>query len=402
MPELDIDCLARIVFEVEWESSEAVHREYFLGRKVNMWRDIFPPGMKEELMGKSPGDEVSFAYGPGKIVRGRCEKDILEVKRKNFRVRKFLGRPVYPREGRFYPRGLIGGGACFSGEILPCRIQSLQDVTLTVDFAHPLADTNLNVRARLEDLSPKGGDVGGTSNHWMEEILGTGPGMQARRDGGLPTDFFYPGCFERLDESPDSQFYENPRFVEHIDSQAREFLVQEYSRVLQPGSNILDLMSSVESHLPQNRDFKVTGLGLNSEEMASNPRLDSYLEHDLNQYPHLPFADSSFDALLCSLSVEYLTHPWTVAREIARVLRPGGKVLISASNRWFPPKVVRLWQEMHEFERVGFMLDLLLQTEAFRNLESTSIRNWWRPDDDPHSQQTWISDPVYVVQGIRV
>jgi hypothetical protein len=75
--------------------------------------------------------------------------------------------------------------------------------------------------------------------------------------------------------------------------------------------------------------------------------------------------------------------------------------VLSFSDRWFPAKVTRLWLELHEFERLGFALDLLLQAGRFTGLETLSVRNWWRPEDDPHIRQTWVSDPVYMAVGFR-
>ena len=72
--------------------------------------------------------------------------------------------------------------------------------------------------------------------------------------------------------------------------------------------------------------------------------------------PTLPFPDAHFDAVLCALSVEYLTDPLAVFREVRRVLRPGGPFLVTFSNRWFMGKVTQLWTRLHEFERMGLVL----------------------------------------------
>ncbi len=399
MKKLDVDCLATIEFQVSWNSNEADHTERFLGRKVNLWRDILPQGMKESLMGLSRGSQVKLSFEPGQVVPASSDRDIITTKSSNFTRRQFLGRSLTPRLGRFYPRGMLGGVHFFANDIRPCRITFINEKTITADCSHPLAGKKLSISARLDDFAPKDCEVGGRLTHWPEEILGSGPGMQARINH-VSTDFS-SGSFDRIDQSPDHRFYQSPRFTNHIDQQAQEFLRSEYSRLVQPGMDILDLMSSASSHLPIDLDIRVEGLGLNDEEMAANPRLDTRLVHDLNKTPELPYGDCSFDAVLCSLSVEYLTNPYQIVREVARILRPGGILAVGFSSRWFPAKVTRLWQEMHEFERVGFVLDLMLKTDMFSDLETTSIRNWWRPEDDPHIDQTLISDPVYVVSATR-
>jgi hypothetical protein len=132
---------------------------------------------------------------------------------------------------------------------------------------------------------------------------------------------------------------------------------------------VLDLMASWESHLPADHGLgEIVGLGLNEEELNANRLFGDHLVHDLNREPRLPFDDASFDAVICSLSVEYLTQPFEAFAEVARVLRPGGRFITTFSNRWFPPKVIRTWEQLHEFERLGPRLGVLL---ARRSLRST-------------------------------
>ena len=65
--------------------------------------------------------------------------------------------------------------------------------------------------------------------------------------------------------------------------------------------------------------------------------------HDLNQRPGLPFADASFDDVVCCVSVDYLTRPVEVFTDIGRVLRPSGRFVITFSNRRFPTKAIWGW-----------------------------------------------------------
>ncbi len=52
--------------------------------------------------------------------------------------------------------------------------------------------------------------------------------------------------------------------------------------------------------------------------------VDEYIVHDLNEDPLLPFAAELYDAVVCTASIEYLTRPFKVFREVCRVLKPGG------------------------------------------------------------------------------
>ncbi len=157
----------------------------------------------------------------------------------------------------------------------------------------------------------------------------------------------------KLDPTNDSQFYDYPRFVTHVDDHFIAQLTALYRDRLTPQTRILDLMSSWVSHLPEEMEFAhVEGHGMNGEELAKNPRLDHYFVQNLNENTTLPFEDESFAAVLNCVSVQYLQYPDRVFAEIARVLEPGGIVIISFSNRMFYQKAIAAWREGTESGRV--------------------------------------------------
>jgi len=163
-----------------------------------------------------------------------------------------------------------------------------------------------------------------------------------------------PGpLFRRLDESPDAEFYAEPRLVTHIDDATIAALTSLYREQLPAGGALLDLMSSWISHLPDDvRYARVAGLGMNEVELRANPRLDERVVHDLNADPSLPWPDASFDAVLNAVSVQYLVRPDAVFAEIARVLRPGGLALVAMSHRLFPTKAVAAFCTLPPAQRV--------------------------------------------------
>jgi SAM-dependent methyltransferase len=165
---------------------------------------------------------------------------------------------------------------------------------------------------------------------------------------------------------------------------------------------VLDLMTSWESHLPwQAGELDVVGLGMNQAELQANPQLCEFRLHDLNAVSELPFADSGFDAVVCSLSVEYLTAPLAVFRDVARVLKPGAPFVVSFSERFFPTKVIRLWQELHPFERLGLVIDYFRFAGGFENLHTESVRGYPRPQTDAYADRLSQSDAIYAVWGQR-
>jgi SAM-dependent methyltransferase len=156
-------------------------------------------------------------------------------------------------------------------------------------------------------------------------------------------------AFDRNDTSPDALFYAQPRFVEHIDDVAIADVVRIHRERLPAGGAILDLMSSWVSHLPDDVAYeRVTGLGMNAAELARNPRLTASVVHDLNTNATLPFENASFDAATICVSIQYLTDPFGVLRDLGRVVRADGPAIVTFSNRCFPTKAVAIWQALND------------------------------------------------------
>jgi hypothetical protein len=139
--------------------------------------------------------------------------------------------------------------------------------------------------------------------------------------------------FARLDSSPDTIFYAEPRFVEHVDTQAVESMTAYISdRLLQDGDSVLDLCSSWTSHIKPSNSLKlklVAGIGMNSKELEANPALTEWAVLDLNANRNvkLPYENASFDVVMCQLSIDYLIYPLEVMKEISRVLKVRNEVI---------------------------------------------------------------------------
>ena len=135
---------------------------------------------------------------------------------------------------------------------------------------------------------------------------------------------------------------------------------------------------------------------MNRQELEANPVLDDFHVHNLNRNSDLPFPDHSFDAVVCAVSVEYLSDPLAVFEQVRRVLAPGGIFINVFSNRCFPTKAIALWARLHEFERMGLVAHFYHRT-GFSNVNTWSLRGLPRHADDPYAMHNRESDPVYAV-----
>ena len=197
------------------------------------------------------------------------------------------------------------------------------------------------------------------------------------------------GAFAKLDAEEDELFYEPPRLVYHIDDGAIAALTEFYRTVLPAGGILLDLMSSWVSHLPPEIDYaEVIGHGMNAAELRANPRLSRWFVQNLNRDTKLPLVDASVDAATVCVSIQYLQQPVAVLREIARVLRPGGPLVISFSNRCFWTKAVAIWRALDD-DGHARLVERYLHHAGFERIATHRLAEWVED----------VSDPITAVVG---
>ena len=394
--------MAALRFELRWQSAHASHCDGLATPLLNLSPDLLPPKLKQEVLGQPVGHQASHRFAPGELIAAYQGDQLLNLRPSQF-DRCFMRRgQVQPRNGRFYPKGILRDVAgVFESDRTPFRIATVDDDVLQADLNHPLADKTLELALTIESISGQADKRGGRRNEIHDLVTAGGPGMQARWRG-LPTDFLSDLPFSRADPSPDAAFYRQPRFVDHIDRVAIGEISALYRRLIPDGARVLDLMASWHSHLPATlKTASVTGLGMNRAELDANPVLSERVVQDLNRDALLPFHDAAFDAAICTVSVEYLIKPFDVFRELARVLEPGGLLIVTFSNRWFPPKAIQIWEGTHEFERPGVVLEYFLESGLFDELNTWSLRGLPRPADDKYADRMPVADPVYAVWGRR-
>ena len=115
---------------------------------------------------------------------------------------------------------------------------------------------------------------------------------------------------------------------------ARRGAAFRYYEAALPGADgaVLDLCSSWTSHYPKGASSstrveaepvragykakRVAALGLNAIELLANPCKTEWTVQNLNKNQKLPYDDASFDVVTNSLSVDYLTSPLEVMKEV--------------------------------------------------------------------------------------
>jgi ubiquinone/menaquinone biosynthesis C-methylase UbiE len=157
-----------------------------------------------------------------------------------------------------------------------------------------------------------------------------------------------------------------------------DLLLERYIPARGNGLRILDVGCGTGSHIARYRarGFDVAGID-GSEEMLQRARtLNPDVDLRLSDVDSLPFDDASFDIVLCVEVHRYLPDASKAVAEMARVLKPGGQCLMTAtpllnSNGYWPinrianampmGNLVRLKQFFttsgrleRQFERAGF------------------------------------------------
>jgi len=204
-------------------------------------------------------------------------------------------------------------------------------------------------------------------------------------------------AFLRLDENDDSLFYSKDRFVSHLDSLSQTTVKKIIGElIIEEKPVILDLMAGWDSHIPKRlTPARVVGLGLNENELKKNKDLTETVIHDINNDPTLPFSPDTFDIVINTVSVDYMTQPIDVFRDVGRVLKPGGLFLVIFSNRMFPQKAVKIWRESDEDERIILAQDFFKESGIFEKPKLFISRGKPRPKSDKYAHLGIPSDPVY-------
>ncbi len=209
---------------------------------------------------------------------------------------------------------------------------------------------------------------------------------------------FTPEDFARDDDTSDLEFYKTSRETDELDSLAQSTIEDLFVQAIPKRARILDLLAGRDSHLKLTVEPEhVTGVGFSEENLAANKTLDKRVVHDVNENSSLPFEDNEFDVVINTVSIEYLTSPVEIFREVGRVLKPGGLFMVVFSNRMFPPKAVDIWRKTDEPRRVELVKKYFELAGVFSMEGSFQSVGKPRPADDKYYSLGIPSDPIYAL-----
>lgn len=362
MAHITQESLATIHFTLEWDSSHATHVEHYLAKDVSFVRDILPLGIKSQMLGLRVGDAITIKMDPSEVPPFKPGK-VLDMPQARFQPPVVDGRSTKARVGRYYPKNFIEAvpGTRPESET-PFRVMEGDRAGFKANMNHPMADRDVAIRAEVVSISEKE-SIPGELKRWSATLL-SGPGMQARLPE-TPTDFLGDDPFKRLDESEEAA----PLLM---DAQGLDNVRNIYGSVLGEGLDVLEIGPGSD-FLPSDEDDEGS--------VATHPL------SELNSDPKLPFDDEMFDAVVCTGGAPYMTKPNEVFEEVARVLKPGGVFVLAFSDKWDDGKVVQVWTDLYEFERMGLVSQYFIRTELYEDIVTFSARGQ--------------GAPIYAVWGVK-
>jgi len=133
--------------------------------------------------------------------------------------------------------------------------------------------------------------------------------------------------------------------------------VMTFAAQVPAGARVLDAGAGEGAYKAYFRERKYVGLDLG----IGDRKWDYAQLEVLGDLASLPFADNVFDAALNIVTLEHVKDPRQVLKELARVLKPGGRLLLVVPHEW------EVHQHPHDFFRyTKYGVEELARSAGFR------------------------------------
>lgn len=125
----------------------------------------------------------------------------------------------------------------------------------------------------------------------------------------------------------------HPSYVWRFGQDRRLALIQKYAPL--DDRRILDVGCGIGTYVRKFRNFSehVVGIDVDEERVAEGAKSLPHLL--VAEAEVLPFPDSSFDVVLLNEVIEHVRDDAQTIRDVLRILRPGGRLIIYAPNRLY-------------------------------------------------------------------
>jgi SAM-dependent methyltransferase len=158
------------------------------------------------------------------------------------------------------------------------------------------------------------------------------------------------------------------RYVQHFEASIDD-AVAAFAQSLPSRARVLDAGAGEGNYKAHFSKHRYCGLDLGVGDAAWDySRLDV-----VGDLMRLPFRDGTFDACLNVVTLEHVREPAQVVCELARTLRPGGRVLLIAPHEW------EEHQQPHDYYRyTRYGLEYLLKNAGFEGISITPVGGFFR------------------------
>lgn len=158
------------------------------------------------------------------------------------------------------------------------------------------------------------------------------------------------------------------RWVLHFEAEIEQ-ATSTFSRALPPGARVLDAGAGELRYAHLFRGHKYVAVDL----AVGDPQWDYGKLDCVADLSALPIRDAVCDACVNIVTLEHVAEPAQVLRELARVLKPGGQLLLVAPMEW---EVHQAPHDYFRYTRHG--LAYLLERAGFGDLRIEPVGGYFR------------------------